>query len=426
MVDPLVVAVAPSAPAAPAAPRPRANWRRWTWSVGAGLALVAAVGWWGVPAVLGPQPRAVAVRRHEIVQTVVASGRVESPARINIGSQLTGRVTAVPVVEGQVVVAGQLLIGLDEADASAALEQARAAVAQAQARIDQLRELLLPVAEQALAEAEANRSNVQQQWTRTQELRTNGFVSQSDLEVADRGLSIANGDHETARLRLQATRPGGADHAIAQSDLRQANASLRLAQAGLDHTAIVAPADGTLIARSVERGDVVQPGKVLMELSPQGKLQLVVQIDEKNLRRLAIGQLALAAADAWPERRFDARLVFVNPGIDASRGSVEVKLDVLDPPDILRQDMTVSVDIEVARRSDALGLPPAALHDASGKAPWVLVVVDGRVQRRAVQLGARGEEQVEILAGLVADDVVLLAGAADPAVGRRVRPQVQP
>ncbi|MCU0863372.1 MAG: efflux RND transporter periplasmic adaptor subunit [Planctomycetes bacterium] len=415
----------PAAVPAPAPPSPP-RWRRRAWWAAGVVLFAAAVLWWAVPAVLGPQQRAVLVRRHEIVQTVVASGRVESPARIRIGSQLTGRVTAVPVIEGQIVVAGQLLIGLDDADASAALEQARAAVAQAEARVDQLRELLLPVAEQALVEAEANRSNVQQQWTRTQELRTNGFVSQSDLEVADRGLSIANGDHETARLRLQATRPGGADHAIAQSDLRQANASLRLAQAGLDHTAIVAPADGTLIARNVERGDVVQPGQVLMELSPKGKLQLVVQIDEKNLRRLAIGQLALAAADAGPERRFGARLVFVNPGIDASRGSVEVKLDVIDPPDILRQDMTVSVDIEVDRRTDALGLPPAALHDASGKAPYVLLVEGGRVQRRAVQLGARGEAQIEILTGLAADDVVLLAGPTDPAVGHRVRPQVEP
>ena len=422
MADSIDVIAPPAPPAAPpAVPR-----HRWRWSLAVAGVLAVALAWWLVPKVLGPRLPAVVLRRLEIVQTVVASGRVASPARIAIGSQLIGLVALVPVVEGQVVVAGQLLIGLEDGDATGALEQARAAVAQAVARVDQLRELTLPVAEQALAEAEANRSNVQQQWARTRELVTNGLVSQSEQDVADRGLSIANGDHETARLRLQATRPGGADHAIAQSDLRQANASLQVAQAGLDHTVIRAPADGTLIARSVERGDVVQPGKVLMELSPVGKLQLVVQIDEKNLRHLATGQAALAAADAWPERRFGARLVFINPGIDQSRGSVEVKLDVVEPPEILRQDMTVSVDIEVDRRPAALALPPAALHDASGKLPWVLLVVDGIVERRRVQLGARGEMEVEILSGLVEGDVVLLAGADDPAEGRRVRPQVAP
>ena len=390
------------------------------------LVVGIAVPVWGVPWLYGPHARAVVVRSREIVQTVVASGRVASPLRIEIGSQTTGQVAAVPVVEGQAVVAGQLLVGLEDADGRALLEQASAAVASAGARIDQLRELTLPIAAQSLAEAEANRNNVLQQWTRTRDLVGNGITSQAELDAAERSLQVANGEHETARLHLQATQPGGVDHAIAQNDRRQANASLLVAQASLDHTAIRAPADGTLIARNVERGDVVQPGKVLMALSPTGKTQLVVQIDEKNLRHLAIGQVAIAAADAYPERRFRARLVFINPGVDASRGSVEVKLDVLEPPDILRQDMTVSVDIEVARIAAALTLPPAAVHDASSKTPWVLVVVAGRAERRAVQLGARSDTHLEVREGMRDGDVVLLAGPGNVVAGGRVRPQVDP
>ncbi len=76
---------------------------------------------------------------------------------------------------------------------------------------------------------------------------------------------------------------------------------------------IEAPVDGTLIARNVERGNVVQPGKALMVLSPAGATQLVVQIDEKNLNLLQIGQEALASADAYPGERFAARIVYMNP-----------------------------------------------------------------------------------------------------------------
>lgn len=416
----------PSLAVSPAVVRARPRWRRRLLAAvvvcGAGAALVH----WGIPLVLGPQVRAVAVQRLEIVQTVVASGRVASPARIEIGSQTTGQVATVPVVEGQVVTVGQLLVGLEDADARAAVEQARAAVALAAARIDQLHDLTVPVAEQALAEAEANRANVQQQWSRTQDLVRNGIASQSDLDAADRSLHVADSELQSARLQLQAAKPGGVDDAIASGNLRQANASLQAAEASLDHTVIRAPAAGTLIARTVERGDVVLPGRALMALSPTGKTQLVVQIDEKNLRHLAIGQLAIAAADAWPELHFGARLVFVNPGVDASRGSVEVKLDVVDPPAVLRQDMTVSVDIEVARIQAALSLPPSAVHDASGKAPWVMVVVAGHAERRAIQLGARGDTHVEVRDGLQEGELVLLAGVVAVAVGSRVRPQVEP
>ena len=105
-----------------------------------------------------------------------------------------------------------------------------------------------------------------------------------------------------------------------------------------------------LIARNVERGTVVQPGKALLVLAPAGDTQLVLQIDENNLGLVALGQKALASADAFPDKTFAAEVTYINPGIDITRASVEVKLTVAEPPDYLRQDMTVSVDIEVARR----------------------------------------------------------------------------
>jgi HlyD family secretion protein len=144
-----------------------------------------------------------------------------------------------------------------------------------------------------------------------------------------------------------------------------------------------------------------------MVLSPAGDTQLVVQIDEKNLNLLRIGQEALASADAYPAERFAARIAYVNPGIDPLRGSVEVKLAVPQPPPYLLQDMTVSVDVEVARRESVLLLPADAIHDLASTAPWVLAVRSGRVARQDVKLGARGEGRVEILAGLAEGEHVV-------------------
>jgi HlyD family secretion protein len=100
---------------------------------------------------------------------------------------------------------------------------------------------------------------------------------------------------------------------------------------------------------------------------------------------------------------------------------VEVKLRVLAPPDYLRQDMTVSVDIAVAERADALVLPVSAVHDAAGAAPWVLRIENGRAHRRAVRIGLRGPQRVEILEGLREGDLVVPSGVAI-ADGGRVRP----
>ncbi len=194
-----------------------------------------------------------------------------------------------------------------------------------------------------------------------------------------------------------------------------------MARARLDQTVIRAPASGTLIGRNVEPGDVVQPGKELMVLAPAGETQIIVQIDEKNLSQLKLGQKAIGSADAYPRERFAAELFYINPGIDALRGSVEIKLRVPDPPDYLRQDMTVSVDIEVARRAGVVVVPSGAVHDAAGGEPWVLAVEGHRAVRRPVTLGFRGEGRVEVVQGVRPGDRLVAAAGAGIVSGQRVR-----
>ena len=164
----------------------------------------------------------------------------------------------------------------------------------------------------------------------------------------------------------------------------------------------------------------MQPGKALLVLAPAGEVQLVLQIDERNLGKIALGQKSAASADAYPDRRFPAIITYINPGIDITRASVEVKLTVADPPDYLRQDMTVSVDIEVASKGDALVLPARSVHDALSGQPWVLGMRDGRAVKRPVKLGLRGNTEVEILEGLLADDVAIPANSG-VLTGQRVR-----
>jgi HlyD family secretion protein len=83
--------------------------------------------------------------------------------------------------------------------------------------------------------------------------------------------------------------------------------------------------------------------------------------------------------------------------------------------------MTVSVDIEVARRAGTLIVAADAIHDATSAAPWVMKRSDGKARRQAVKVGARGSGEVEILAGLQAGDQVISASNANVAEGQRIR-----
>ena len=236
-----------------------------------------------------------------------------TPQRVSVGTVLTERIVRIPVEEGQKVKRGDILIVLDDSDERAAIAQAQAAVAQAEARTRQLREVGLPAAVQALAQAQANLVLAQQQYERAQDLKAKAFVSQSALDDAKRNLDVAQSQLDAARLQVETNRPSGSDYLVAQTALAQARATLESAQARLDQTVIRAPVDGTLIGRNVEPGDVVQPGKELMVLAPIGETQIVVQIDEKNLSQLKLGQKALGSADAYPRETVRGRALLHQP-----------------------------------------------------------------------------------------------------------------
>lgn len=371
-------------------------------------------------ALFGPEVDVYEVRRGDLAQTVVATGRVTTPQRVAVGSVVTERVARIPVVEGQSVRRGDILLVLDDKDEQAALAQAETAVAQAQAKLVQLRDVAAPAAEQALVQAEANHALARTQFQRSTDLAAKGFIAKSALDDATRNVDVTASQVTAARLALASNRRGGSDYKVAETALAQAQASLAAARARLADTVVRASADGVLIARAVEPGDVVQPGRELMALAPAGETQVVVQIDERNLARLAPGQKARVSADAYPGQQFPAELFYINPGVDAQRGAIEVKLRVPAPPAYLRQDMTVSVDIDVGQRTNVLLVPAAAIVDLAGDRPSVLAVEQGRAVRKPVTLGLRGNGTVELTTGVDAGARVV-AGAPGIAAGDRVR-----
>lgn len=338
----------------------RSLWRL-RWRIAGAVCLAAAAGYGGSRWLAGPLVETASVARRDVVQSVVAAGRIVSPHRVEVAAQVTGTVVEVAVERGDRVKAGQRLATLESKEAIAAERQARASV-----------------------------ENARSQHERNSRLHDKGFVGEAVLDNSRHALEVARRQFDQARARL-------------------------------GYMVVSASADGTLITRDVDPGDVVSPGKLMMTLAPAGAVEIVLQIDERNLGRLRLGQGALASADAYPEDRFAAELAFISPAVDAQRGTVEVKLRVPRPPAYLKEDMTVSVDIETDRRAATLALTPDAVHEATGAAPWVLAVENGHAVRKPVKLGLRGERVVEVLEGLDEGARVVPVDNAGVRAGQRVR-----
>lgn len=368
----------------------------------------------------GPVVEVARVTAGPIEHSIVVSGRVQAPHRAELGSVITARVEKVLVEEGAKVEPGQPLIVLETAELKASLAQALAAEASAQARLAAVRELTQPQAADAVTQAEAQLAFAEQEYRRNRDLHAKGFVSIARLQDVERQLTVAKSQLETARTLARAQGTRGVQAREAATRLQEATAARELAESKLAQATIRASVRGTVLTRTVEPGDIVSPGKQLLTLDSAEETRLTAQVDEKNLPYLRIGQEAVASAEAFSGERFKALLYYVSPAVDVTRGSVEARFRVPQPPAHLRADMTVSIDIGVARKARALTVPAEAVREAAG-ARSVQLVRDGRVATVKVETGVRTAARVEIVSGLAADDSVLVTrGVAD---GTRVRPR---
>ena len=395
------------------------------WIVLAAIVVIiaaAALAWLGLR---GPLVTAMEARNAPLVRSLQFSARVASLSRVDVGSTVTARVVNVLVADGAMVRQGDVLVQLESSELRAALNQAQASAAQARARLAGLRSTGRTSARAAVMQADATLRAAQAELTRNQQLVAQGFISTARLDDVKRALDVARAQQTSAQAQVLANTDLGTDIVQAQAQLDQASAAIATAQARLAQTQVTAPANARVLTRQVEPGQIVQPGKALLSLALAGPIQLVAQVDERFLEQLQVGQSTSVVADAFADQRFTAQVLSIAPAVDAQRGAIEVKFSIdKAPAAFLREDMTLSVEVETARRERALVLPLSALRSQTGStSATVFIAQNGRAQKRTVRLGLRTLDATEVLEGLAPGDVVLLGGQPKP--DRRVRLNMQ-
>ena len=370
------------------------------------IVLLLAVGfalfrWWQ-----GPVVPSYTLSAMPLVQNVVATGRVATVSRAQVGSEISAVVLQRLVQEGDQVKPGDLLVVLKS-------DELLAQVRQAELALTELASSRRPQAAAELASAKAQLEQASREAARRRNAEA-GILSREEVEQAVEAERVARNNYETARVKAGALAAGQ----VEEASLRE---QLAVAQAQLAKTKIRAAVAGTVLTRDVEPGDLVQPGQTLFTIALTGNTEIRVPLDERNLPQLALQQNATVISDAYPDQSFPARINFIAPSIDPQRGTVEVRLTVNPVPDFLRQDMTVSVNVETAKRARALAIPNDALSSIKGDKAVVLMVRDGKIQRQQITLGLRGLAMSEVKTGLSEGDQVLADAESSLEDGTRVR-----
>lgn len=319
--------------------------------------------------------RTITVEERLVGETVSVAGRVESQVQADLGFRIGGRVLERLVNVGDVVTAGQPLARLDPADEENGLRAAQA----------------------SLAAAEAQLTESQENFNRQRQLYDRGFLARAGLDRAEAGLTSATSAAEAAR------------------------AQLGIVTRRLNDTLLLADAPGTVTVVGAEPGEVVTPGRMIVQIARDNGLDAVLDVPAALLEQGNIDMAISVALSQNPAVTAQGRIREIAPRADAVTGTFRVRVGLIDPPTELRLGSTITATTSF----DAVGtieVPATALTSADGKpAVWVVDAATMAVALRPVTVDRFTPAAVVVLEGLGAGDIVVTAGVQALRPGQIVR-----
>lgn len=321
-----------------------------------------------------------------------ASGYVTPRRRATVAAKVTGRVEQIYAEEGLQVKSGQVLALLDCSQPDAALVSAKTDRDATAA---------------ALADLEVQLANADRELTRAKQMRAAGINSQESLDTAQTSA-------DSLRSKI----------ALTKEQTRAADARISVAQQDVDNCTVRAPFDGKVVSKDAQRGEMVSPISAgggftrtgIATVVDMKSLEVEVDVNESYIARVKPGQKAISTLDAYPDWQIPSTVRTVIPTADRQKATVKVRVafDKLDPR--ILPDMGVKVAFlgdepaKAGKDNDAQAIIPKSAVRTDGGRAIVYVVKEKKLERRAVTLGAEHGGDVDVRAGLIPGDSVVVRG----------------
>ncbi len=356
------------------------------------------------------------VQRRDLVASVTASGQVQPQLKVDLSSDITGKIVRLAVKEGQMVSKGQFLLQIDPQQAEAAVQRQDASLASSKAQ---------------MAQAEANLLQAQKSYERTAAIKKTNptLISDEQMEQLRTSVDVNKALYEAARHQVE-----------------QANALLSDARSSLGKTTIYAPMSGRVTRLNVENGETAIMGTLnkdaatLLTIADMSVLETKVKVDETDVARITVGDSAVIQIDAFPDTTFTGRVTQIsNSAVKSATAAAtdqavdyEVTIQLVDIPPETRPDFSATAKIVTDTRKKALSIPIIALTVRENESltkgdtavglgkprptkevgkkdvEGVFVVgKDNKVTFRPVKVGIAGEKYFEVVDGLKEGDKIV-------------------
>jgi HlyD family secretion protein len=344
--------------------------------------------------------RLAAVERGDVARSVVATGKIQPLAKVDIKSKASGIVKRLFVDYGDHVKEGRVLAELDREQLEASVRESRANLLSAEASWERNK-----------VEAEGpDLPFLRSALERARKLYADGLIAPSVLDDADKAYQLGLNKQTAAKSQT----------AVAKAEVEKARASLERAETDLRYATITSPMDGLVLSRDVEVGDAVSSILVLgsqatriMSLGDVSEVYVLGKVDEADIGRVFLGQRARIVVESFKDKSFEGKVTKISPlGVEKDNVTTfEVRVSIQNPTGALKTNMTANAEVILEEKKGVLLVPESAVVYDKDRKPW-LEVPDPKGEngkrRVAVKLGISNGVKIELVAGLQAGDKVVL------------------
>ena len=367
-----------------------------------------------------------------------ATGYIVAHHKIEANSKVTGRVAWIGVEKGDQVKEGQVLVRLEDQEFRAQYEQAAGAAESAKAQLLQLengsRPQEIQQTEHNLSEARATAANDKVSLDRIRKLFDEGVMSKQALDDAAAKYEASQQREHSLEQSYQLAKigPRAEEIARAKGALMQAEGQAAYAKSQLDATVIRAPITGTILDRSVEKGELLtgqfaSAARPVFSMADLKDLQVELDIAQADFARLGPKQKGTVTVDAFPDRTYHGVIAEISPEANRQKATVQVKVQIQDPDEYLRPEMNSTVKFianepsQKSSTSAAAGVfvPSTAMRDRDGK-KLVYVAYNGRVVAREIHVVSQRADGA-LVDGLVGGESVITVAPATLKDGDKIK-----
>jgi RND family efflux transporter MFP subunit len=371
-------------------------------------------------------PREVPVKTEAVTSGLLEDstrfvGNLDALVRVSLRSQINGRITAIPVVNGEQVTEGTVIARLEPDQTATELASQLAAVRSAQDAVGQATANLRAARSQQNA-AQATLDLQQLEYRRAVELLAEQVISQQAKDSVTKNLEVAQADLQTAKDQVKAA---VASLQQAQANLRQAQANAGTARVNYDFKVIRSPISGMVADIPLRIGDYVSTGQQITQIVKNDVLDLRISVPTSRLNQLRLDLPVILEDPNTGKRLSQGRIYFISPEVDSGTQTVLTKAEFRNPQGTLRANQYVQARL-IWNRQPGLLVPVVAVTPVGAQA-FVFTVAQeqGRsvARKKPVQLGAIQGQQYQVLSGLQANEQVITSGLLGLVDGSPIRPE---